>query len=468
MIPPLSPLGTHLLPINRPLNLLLVHLIKSLGVGNAVMNRNRIMNAGKPIPSPFFPETGGLGGTGLLPVSNSIDNLYLMTDNALEKSILEMANDPLLISHLYDWSKQLFLIPDDGFDAYSDDMSEEGNNRLYRDKKLQEVLKIDRQLATVFKEVDDRQDHILDRKAKDEISVTKASIVATLPQAYTKFEQKTILNIENSETTLVLFHAFQDILSVTDGHKVSIWSLANGSKVLEINTKLDSLGIKTSRSNTVVSPPASSTKRTPSPSPTVSYMSNNAARITAMSWINESYDSLLMIGSDDGSVKVFKDASNSDMLNPDGAATPNVTLATAFVALPDVAETSRGSGMVFSYLQHTGNLIVGGNSSSIRVWDLAREQCVRAFATGLDTCTTALASQSVYSSNGNGNSSNCAPSTGPGSLLSWTFAGFADGSIGIFDERVGSIGGQVHQVFHYILVKFLSHLLTRYSIGERY
>lgn len=242
----------------------------------------------------------------------------------------------------------------------------------------------------------------------------------------------------------MLFHAFQDILSVSDGHKVSIWSLANGSKVLEINTKLDTLGMKAnSRSNTVVSTPGTGSKRTPSPSPIVNYANNNAARITAMSWINESYDSLLMIGSDDGSIKVFKDASNSDMLSPEGGAVPNVTLATSFVALPDVAETSRGSGMVFSFLQHTGNLIVGGNSSSIRVWDLAREQCVRAFATGLDTCTTALASQSVYS---HGNSSGASPPSGAGSLLSWTFAGFADGSIGIFDERVGSIGGQVHQV----------------------
>ena len=212
----------------------------------------------------------------------------------------------------------------------------------------------------------------------------------------------------------------------------------------------------------MVSPPGSGSKRTPSPSPIVNYANNNAARITAMSWINESYDSLLMIGSDDGSIKVFKDASNSDMLSPEGntrtylhllahllthsylltfslthspthllthsptylltyilthslthsltyspthllthllthsptfsltysptyshthslthslthspthhhlthsltylltslgGAVPNVTLATSFVALPDVAETSRGSGMVFSFLQHTG------------------------------------------------------------------------------------------------------------------
>jgi hypothetical protein len=92
------------------------------------------------------------------------------------------------------------------------------------------------------------------------------------------------------------------------------------------------------------------------------------------------------------------------------------------------------------------------------VWDLAREQCVRAFTTGLDTCTTALASQSVYS---HGNSNGAAPPSGAGSLLSWTFAGFADGSIGIFDERVGSIGGQVHQVRTLTLTLTLIHLLTR-------
>ena len=54
-----------------------------------------------------------------------------------------------------------------------------------------------------------------------------------------------------------------------------------------------------------------------------------------------------------------------------------------------------GSGLVFSWTQPTGTLSVGGNSNSIRIWDLSREQCVRVFNTGLDTCTTAIASRSI-------------------------------------------------------------------------
>ena len=71
------------------------------------------------------------------------------------------------------------------------------------------------------------------------------------------------------------------------------------------------------------------------------------------------------------------------------------SLASAFVALPDVAEKARGPGMVLSWVQSSGCLVAGGNSSTLRIWDIGREQCVRVFETGLDTCLTALASRSV-------------------------------------------------------------------------
>ena len=32
--------------------------------------------------------------------------------------------------------------------------------------------------------------------------------------------------------------------------------------------------------------------------------------------------------------------------------------------------------MVLSWQQHSGTLVVGGNSSTVRLWDLGREQCV--------------------------------------------------------------------------------------------
>jgi len=146
-----------------------------------------------------------------------------------------------------------------------------------------------------------------------------------------------------------------------------------------------------------------------------------------------------------------------------------------------VAEKARGPGMVLSWEQSSGCLVAGGNSSTLRVWDLGREQCVRVFETGLDTCLTALASRTVamefnggtgllggggnagpggsggggggggggpdYSYPNFGAYSPAPPGAGFGlgpavaaanttPLASWTFAGFADGTVAVFDERV--------------------------------
>lgn len=257
------------------------------------------------------------------------------------------------------------------------------------------------------------------------------------------------------------------------------------------------------------------------------------ARVTSFLWINESYESLLLTGSDDGSVKVWKDSADTDTIaahtasqsnnngnangsnhgsqfneqkdrerdrendithsngnfresrnnigtgimsptapissiysgfyNNSEAGTTGASLASAFIALPDVAQDARGSGMVLSWVQPAGTLVAGGNSSTIRVWDLGREQCVRVFSTGLDTCTTAIASRTVgldfstaaHNSPSYGLSSNHNYSPSPFrcngdsalNMVSWTFAGSADGTVSVFDERVSSTsahGGRVH------------------------
>ena len=386
----------------------LIAPLSPVGVGfSRAFSSSQSLLSGSGKESPGAAGVLGAGGIGL---NRSID----VADAA--------PGERAITSHLYNWTKKLFLAPDKGYDPYLDDLSDLGMSRLYRSARLQEVLAIDKSLSHIFRDVDDRHDHILDRKAKEEAQMAKASIVNSLPPSVTKFEQRSIINVDNVEmTSLVVFHAFQDVLAVTDGHKVGVWSLANSSKVLEIDSK------------------AGSTKG----------RSTSPARVTALSWINESYDALLMVGSDDGAIRVYKDAPEQDAVlakeqaaehtgpittggSKDSQGRPS--LVTSFVALPDVAETTRGSGMVMSWLQHTGNLIVGGNSNSIRVWDLSREQCVRAFTTGLDTCTTALASQSVAEGGALRDSAGVCS-------LSWTFAGFADGAVGLFDERTPS--GQV-------------------------
>ena len=390
-----------------------------------------------------------------------------------------------------------------------------------------------------------------------------------------------------------MFHSFHDILAVSDGYGVGIWSLTDGTRIMQIpNTggakqnnsqgpssayrenyrrHLSSLGERergSSNAGDRVGPDVVSGGRLPqglggvSPGlgsglnvttgPLIDGSAGQAlgtagiaaavagrtrtgsfslipaviapvsslegiARVTAMLWINESYESLLLMGSDDGSVKVWKDSADTEVIsahnnspqpssshsdkdrdldrsvssnnmrdmkppphspvvtanapssssiyggfyNSSESGSTGASLASAFVALPDVAQDARGSGMVLSWIQPTGTLVAGGNSSTIRVWDVGREQCVRVFDTGLGTCTTAIASRTVgmdfaaasHVSPFYGASPNYSPSPfrnqGDGSmnLVSWTFAGSADGTVSVFDERVPSTaahGGRVH------------------------
>jgi WD40 repeat protein len=115
---------------------------------------------------------------------------------------------------------------------------------------------------------------------------------------------------------------------VSDGNKVGIWSLQDLTQVSSIDqSRRGTLG----RSD------------------------GKATRITAMSWINQSSDSLLMLGSDDGALRVWRDS--GDVVPPTvgsiyssespGDASPHrtqdgPTLAAAFHALPDIADTSSG------------------------------------------------------------------------------------------------------------------------------
>jgi WD40 repeat protein len=272
---------------------------------------------------------------------------------------------------------------------------------------------------------------------------------ALLPSALTKFEPKGILRVDNANIILnTMFHAFHDILAVSDDHGVGIWSLENGTQIMHVRASATSQPGETANRNGK----QSATIATP-----------KSPLITSMTWLNESLDSLLLVGCDDGTVKIWRDLGDSieesvktlaeGHASPDvlRGATSGVALASAFKALPDIAGGSAASGMVLSWQQSSGLLSVGGNSEVIRLWDVSQEKCVTVFQTGVESCLTTLVSQTASfktntsdSSWGAGivNSSN--PASPPSSLFAWSFAGFADGSIGIYDQRVDTRGGRVH------------------------
>lgn len=538
-------------------------------------------------------NTAGAGG-GIAPAisSGSFQNLNSLSDsngqlNSLsadtglatveipddESSLPLPLSSPFLTSHLYDWLRALFLTPSTDQNFYEDPLSIEGSNRLYRHQRLEELLAQDQSIRTQFKDLlgeeeemragGDRHAREMEREGVSSKKSTATSSAATLSPAAYKFEQRSILNIENADmTSLAMFHSFLDILAVryssiltclrcciillphlyslihSDGYNVGIWNVNTGTKILSMRPTASpqqapttpsqpipasptyniSFSFSPTSGNTfanyipVVPPPAPAI--TPASvllaekaghivgtTPTGSFTSPSTTsstsiprgstqsgvlggRITAMTWINESYDALLMLGSDNGTVTVWRDTavSEAQQSGQPSVLDPDISLASSFLALPDVADTSRGSGVIMSWQQTCGSLTVGGNSGTIRIWDLGREQCVRIFATGLETCVTAIASRSVThdafssgsssSSNstsgekslggigslhqgalqgcrtslsaGSGNSGNLGSTSGPVSAdtvpLTWTFAGFADGSVGVFDERLPGAG----------------------------
>ncbi|KAL3211196.1 hypothetical protein MRX96_000875 [Rhipicephalus microplus] len=136
------------------------------------------------------------------------------------------------------------------------------------------------------------------------------------------------------------------------------------------------------------------------------HMNDNPAqtRITALTYLNAHDVPLLLLGSDDGAVRVWRNHSSS-----------NRELVAAFQALGDVPMTARGSGMVLDWDQETTTLITSGDVKVIRVWDTNQEKKVLDMPTGVDYPITSLSIDHE------------------GSLL---VAGCGDGTIRVYDRRL--------------------------------
>lgn len=255
-----------------------------------------------------------------------------------------------------------------------------------------------------------------------------------------RFQQHAVLKADPVNTIRSLsFHAFEDVLAVASGSKVELWSCFS-------NRKRTSLTDSATSGRGIGSP------------------------VTAISWLNESFpDPLIAVATEDGGVKIWSQLFKDDQ----GTALRQPRLCSAFSALPDIDNSITGSGVVLAWHQSSGTLLAGGNSQSIRLWDLSREQCVRAFDTGMDTCLTALATEAVTETSSpstsdyrgeicshTGMSSSSFPTT-------WVFAGFADGSVGVYDERVSSANGRVMRMEDSDRAWLVNaHLLRAQAYGE--
>ncbi|KAF2265299.1 hypothetical protein CC78DRAFT_532512 [Lojkania enalia] len=129
------------------------------------------------------------------------------------------------------------------------------------------------------------------------------------------------------------------------------------------------------------------------------------SKITEVRFINEDDQALLMTGSSDGVIKIFRNYDNRE----------KTELVTAFRALTDLVPSTKNAGLVFDWQQGRGLLLVAGDVKVIRVWNAGTEICTSDIPARSGSCITSLTSDQVE-----------------GDVF---IAGFGDGAVRVYDQR---------------------------------
>ncbi|XP_014234805.1 regulatory-associated protein of mTOR [Trichogramma pretiosum] len=142
------------------------------------------------------------------------------------------------------------------------------------------------------------------------------------------------------------------------------------------------------------------------------------SRISSLQFLNSHDVALLMVGSDDGSIRVWKNYYNMLGREP--------TLLTAWQALSDLQPIGKihmgSSGLVTAWEQRSLTLVAGGDVKSIRLWNAETELKLQDLPTGTDFCVTSLDTDDI------------------GNML---IAGCGDGTVRIFDRRLAPLEARV-------------------------
>ncbi|XVF65906.1 hypothetical protein PTKIN_Ptkin09bG0288400 [Pterospermum kingtungense] len=127
--------------------------------------------------------------------------------------------------------------------------------------------------------------------------------------------------------------------------------------------------------------------------------------ISKLSLLNELDDSLLLVASCDGNIRIWRDYTQRG----------EQKLVTAFSSIQGQKPGVRSLSAVVDWQQQSGYLYAAGDISAIMLWDLDKEQLVNSIPSSSDCSVSALASSRVH-----------------GGQFA---AGFVDGSVRIYDIR---------------------------------
>ena len=130
------------------------------------------------------------------------------------------------------------------------------------------------------------------------------------------------------------------------------------------------------------------------------------SKITGLRFVNEDDYTILMTGSSDGVVKLYKRYDSQD----------NMFLTSSYRALTDLLPSTHNAGLIFEWLQGRGSTLVAGDAKVIRLWSAETEQCIRDIRARSGSCVTSLTSDQVE-----------------GNVF---VAGFGDGAVRVYDQRL--------------------------------
>ncbi|XP_069979013.1 regulatory-associated protein of mTOR isoform X2 [Penaeus vannamei] len=218
-----------------------------------------------------------------------------------------------------------------------------------------------------------------------------------------KLDDQVFVHRNPGPPAVLLFHPIHPLLTVADKSNVTIWDVERSLRV--------------------------------------SHWSNNnvgSSCISALSVINSGTPSTYVATAcDDGSVRIWKDVYQS---SHQATRDPPI-LVTAFQATLDINPATRGAGLLLSWEQDTTTLVTGGDSRTVRLWDLQAERRTMELPTGGDSTSfiTALHSHQA----------------GP-----WIVTGFSDGYVRVLDRRLTSNRAVVRQWREHSSWLISAHLLN--------
>lgn len=143
------------------------------------------------------------------------------------------------------------------------------------------------------------------------------------------------------------------------------------------------------------------------------------SHITSIKWVNEQDKAILISGSDDGIIRVFKDWEDNEKFS----------MITAWRGIPELLPDETGSGLVMHWQQNRGTLILSGDVKTIRFWDIDHELCISEIPTRSSNCVTSLCDDKAL-----------------GNII---YAGLGDGSISVHDRRKSSKESLVQKAVHH-------------------